>query len=417
MEGVRSVLTGRGPEVKIELQEYGSQEVALEPKVAALLARRHREHLRIETADTPGRQLITARQFVGTIRVEDVSILIRPKVRLENLLGLMDVEIPSETWSDEMVALERDPDLLSAMARLLCLAVEHLTRRGIRRSYVSRAEPLLSPRGRIDVAQLARRPALDFPVPCVFDDHTADMRLNQIVKAGLVAARRLGGIEPQWHRRLHRQVIEFEDVGAVGHGISWVPRWSPEPMVRHYETAVRLSHLILSGSSVRDRFGNTDSNSFLLNMNDLFEKWVTRRLAEAPTGHQVIPQKTTYLGEGRRIAMAPDVVFLRDGRVTAIADCKYKLVHDAVGRSSDYYQALAYATAAGLDESWLIYASFPGEAAHRDVSIVNSPVTVRTVGIDLTGSLADARSTVNRLAIEVTGKSRGVRRRRGMLAP
>jgi hypothetical protein len=67
-------------------------------------------------------------------------------------------------------------------------------------------------------------------------------------------------------------------------------------MERHYETAVRLGHLLLSSLSLRDQAGTTASNAFLLNMNDLFEKWVTSRLALHSVDVSVRAQHGVSLG-------------------------------------------------------------------------------------------------------------------------
>jgi 5-methylcytosine-specific restriction endonuclease McrBC regulatory subunit McrC len=82
-------------------------------------------------------------------------------------------------------------------------------------------------------------------------------------------------------------------------------------------------------------------------MNDLFEKWVTRRLTEASRGLDVVAQHKTALGTAREIPMEPDITFWR-GRQVAVADCKYTLMRDGEGNNPNYYQALAYATAYDL---------------------------------------------------------------------
>jgi 5-methylcytosine-specific restriction enzyme subunit McrC len=368
------------------LSEYESRELHLSPDVVSILSERHSRHLTLTPRPGFHRWIVTAGPFVGSIGAGTDSFLIRPKVQLANLLAMMDVEIPSETWRREVISLQSDPDLLSAMARLFCVACEFATARGLRRSYVTNEELLVSPRGRIDIAHIARRPGLPIPLPCRFDEHTADIPINRLLRAAVEEARRLSTVGPQWKYRLRAQLQELTDAVTPIRDLSWVPTWQPGPMERHYETAVRLAHLLLSGLSLRDTVGDMSSNTFLLNMN-LFEKWVTQRLSDCVLDVRVEAQHGVNLGAGNEIPMNPDVTFWRGRQVVAVADCKYKLMHDGDGRGSDYYQALAYATAYDLPEAWLIYARFPGDPAGTSVRVRNSNRTLHTVGIDLTGSM------------------------------
>lgn len=380
------------------LSEYEAADLHLPPDVVSILSQRHSRHLTLTPLPGANRWTVKAGPHVGSIVAGSESFLIKPKVRLVNLLAMMDVEIPSETWRREVIALQSDPDLLSAMARLFCVACEFATARGLRRSYVTHEELLVSPRGRIDIARLAQRPGLPIPAPCRFDEHTADIPINQLLRAAVEKARRLPTVGPQWKHRLRAQLQELDEAPTPLRDISWVPTWQPGPMERHYETAVRLAHLLLSHLSLRDTVGDTSANTFLLNMNHLFEKWMTQRLSDFADGVQVKAQHGISLGASNEIPMNPDVTLWRSGQVVAVADCKYKLMHDGDGQGADYYQALAYATAYDLPDAWLIYARFPGDPTGTSVRVRNSNRTLHAVGIDLTGDMQLAIDQLEELA-------------------
>lgn len=385
------------------LKEYERREVELPNDVVAVLVERHASHLAVTPRPGANRWLVVPGSHVGSIVIGEHTFLIKPKVRLRNLLAMMDIEIPSETWRREVVHLESDPDLLAVMARLFCIACEDATRSGIRRSYMPHEERLVAPRGRIDVKALIRRPGLPVPVPCRFDEHTADIPLNRLLRAGVERARRTPGLHPRWKRRLRAQLAEFDEVVTPVRDISWVLRWDPAPMERHYETVVRLAYLLLTQFSLRSDIGTTATKTFLLNMNDLFEKWVTEQLRSHVTGHQVEAQHQHSLGADGQVTLKPDITWWREGRVAAVADCKYKLLDDGIGRAPDYYQALAYATAYDVSEAWLIYARFPGDVPAADVPIRHVDKTVRTFGIDLTGPIENAIEQVRTLGQLILG--------------
>jgi len=369
----------------LELTEYESAEVELTVEQANALQQDFGDRVTVAPAGVDTWRIV-AQQFVGTLRSGDLVVHIAPKVGLRNLLALMDVEVPSEIWRQEIVALQRDPDLLAVMARLFCVAMEDLSRRGIFRSYVAREERLVAPRGRIDLVAQMRRPGLVSPVACRFDEHTADTRVNRLLKAALNVARRVPGVAPIWQRRLLMQLGLLDEVQSGVRQVDWVERWEPSAMELHYTTAVRLAALLMRSSSLATQAGNVNSNSFLLNMNSLFERWVGRRMDEI-LSVEVREQFSTSLGGDGEIGMNPDLTFWRGSQVVAVADCKYKLTSVGLGRSSDYYQALAYATVLGLRECWLLYARLPGETPARDVAIRNSDIAVRTFALDLTGSI------------------------------
>lgn len=248
---------------------------------------------------------------------------------------------------------------------------------------MAREELLLSPRGRLDIRTLARRPGLDIPVPCRFDDHTADIPINRLCKAAMRRVVRMAALQPVWRRRLQLQLHEFDDVGPL-RSFDWTKDWTPAPMERHYETAVHLSRVILQGGTLADRFGHSSSTSFLLNMNTLFEDYVTRQIRSALPDLEVAGQDHVTLGSDGTVHMRPDIAVKRGGVPIGVADCKYKLLEGDLARGHDYYQALAYATAYGLDEAWLIYARHDGDTSMSDVPVRNSGVCLRCVGLDLT---------------------------------
>ena len=124
-----------------------------------------------------------------------------------------------------------------------------------------------------------------------------------------------------------------------------------------YKPALRLARLVLANLTLQDATGETQASSFMLDMNELFERFVTERLRRALRGRLgVKDQHRDRLDEDRRVAIRPDLLFISQGTAKFVADTKYKLTDDtAGGRTADYYQLLAYTTALDLPEGVLIY--------------------------------------------------------------
>ncbi len=114
-----------------------------------------------------------------------------------------------------------------------------------------------------------------------------------------------------------------------------------------------------------------------------------------------------YLGVGRTVPMAPDLVFRRPGGDLAFAgDAKYKLTSDGRGRNGDYYQLFAYLTALDIREGVLVYCQAEGEP-ERKVVVRNAGTVLRTYPLSLDGSADELTADELRVRRCPTGRSCG----------
>src|SRR5687767_201482 len=82
------------------------------------------------------------------------------------------------------VGIDESPDLPNLFARLLINSANRLMRRGLDRGYCETNEETRAPRGRMLLAEIAKRQTLRRgSVVCAFDELTADVLHNQIIKA------------------------------------------------------------------------------------------------------------------------------------------------------------------------------------------------------------------------------------------
>ena len=81
-----------------------------------------------------------------------------------------------------------------------------------------------------------------------------------------------------------------------------------------------------------------------------------------------------------------------------MGDIKYKPAVDARGRSSDYYQLLAYATAMDLPEGMLIYCRGQDDADRRTLTVKNVGTQLTLQSVDLSGSPDQVEHEVAALA-------------------
>ncbi len=412
----------------LTLHEYGSNVSALSNRQADALNRvGNGQYLSIEPDGSSGLWRVRAHNYVGSINVDGLQVLVRPKIPLRNLFLLLEVGLKERDWHDEAVRFETTGDLLPALVSFFARTTETTLARGLYHSYREQRDRLVALRGRVDIARQLAQPGVVIPTACRFTEFTADLIENSYLKAAVSRSLRVAGVQPIDRRRLMQHLVTLEDVGDVPHRHTDDDRVVFTRLNEHYKPALRLARLVLANLTLRDAVGETQASSFMLDMNELFERFVTERLRRALRGRlDVKDQHRDRLDEERTVAIKPDLLFRSGGSSRFVADIKYKLTDDAAaGRHPDYYQLLAYTTALDLSEGVLIYcldANRPddpdldhngspvrssgsleptapaGTAAVSSIRVRHAGKVLHTYALDLSGSSADVARNVDRLA-------------------
>ncbi len=383
----------------IELVEYGSTKVPLSAGAARRLNAVGRGAVAVALTEEPGVYSLTAQNMVGTLVVDDLRILIRPKIRPDNLFLLLEVGLSPKAWRQESFDYTTSTDLLPSIIAFFARTLANTLARGLLRSYRPEEERLVALRGRIDVASQFRQAGVPLPVACRYDEYTPDILENRYVKAAARLAVRVPGVKAEDRRRLLQQVAALEDVSDAPVRADDLDRLLFTRLNAHYEPALRLARLLLSNLTLVDQHGDRSASSFLVDMNQLFEDFVTQRLRRALRGRlEVRSQSTVHLGVGRKVRMLPDLVFRQQGTDVLVADIKYKLTSDARARTNDYYQLLAYTTALDLREGVLIYCLADGGLPERTVAVRHADKLLHTLAIDLSGPPDSVNSAINETA-------------------
>ena len=342
----------------LTLREYGRELVALSSEQAsALNGVGNGRYLSVEPGEQPGYWQVGAHNYVGSINVGGLQVLVRPKIPSRNLFLLLEVGLRPRDWHDEAVRFETTGDLLPALVSFFARTTETTLARGLYHSYREQRDRLVALRGRVDIARQLAQPGVVIPTACRFTEFTADLIENSYLKAAVSRSLRVAGVQPVDRRRLMQHLVTLEDVGDVRHRPADHDRVVFTRLNEHYRPALRLAQLVLANLTLQDTVGKTQASSFMLDMNKLFERFVTERLRRALKGRlEVKDQHSDRLDEERTVTIKPDLLFRAAGSPRFVADIKYKLTDEAAGgRNADYYQLLAYTTALDLPEGVLIY--------------------------------------------------------------
>jgi 5-methylcytosine-specific restriction enzyme subunit McrC len=396
-----------------ELVEYERRELEMEASVARDLVRLAGDRIRVTPTTVADRFLIEATQHVGVVVLPELEILIRPKVNLDNLFLLLGVGMPPAAWRREIFGFGEAPHLLPGFAAFFARATEAAIARGLLHAYVEKRERVPAIRGRIDFVGVMRQPGIPHPIACRFDDYTADVIENRALKAAIRTLLRLLGVPLETRRVLMRSLAAFEEVRDEAIDATWLDRVIFTRLNRHYEPALRLADLVLSGTSLIDRPGRRDATAFLIDMNDLFQRFVTaelrRRLRGSLTVESEPPVKLDVHG---KVRMRPDLVFRRGREDVYVGDTKYKLTGSGLAHNPDFYQLLAYTTAMDLPEGVLVYCQSDQDQPPRSIDVLHGGRRLFTYLIDLSGPPKDVNASIDQLAGWVSARQSSVPLRR-----
>ena len=388
---------------RIDLQEHATSVLPL-----SATERRQLENalpsLSLYPAEEEGEYYLRPGSVVGALEMSDLSLLVEPKIGIPQLLSLACYARDAVKQRDlQMFNFKRDEALADILAIALSTTARRAFRRGLLHGYHTEEEALFAIRGRIRFDdQIRRRFAIAMPVEVRYDEFTDDILANQVVKA---AAVRLGGMRLRSHeaRRGLRWIGGMlAEVAMIEFPSGQVPEIAFDRLNEHYRLVVELARLILRHSEYQSGRGEVRASGFLVNMDDLFEEFVTRALREAlgvsdRTFRKVRPGDGVTLDERSLVSLEPDLSWWEGKICRFVGDAKYKNID---GRKappvSDLYQLLAYTSVLDLPGGMLIYAQGEAEPVVHKVRHLGKRLEV--AALDLSGSIDEVITRVEELA-------------------
>lgn len=342
-----------------------------------------------------GRWRIRGRRRVGLVRLghgQDTVILhLRPKMPITSLLYLLSYALGSERWQDARVDVGADDHLLPAVARLFAHAAKRALDDGVLHGYRSTADTLPTVRGRIDIPTQLRRCGMPLPVAVNYDDFTADIAENQILRRAIHYLTAMPGLPADTHSLLRHLAARLTDVRIPPRG-SPLPPWTPNRLNARYAPALRLATMILTDTAPDLRPGTvTPIDGVIIDLETVFETFLTTALHSAVQrlGLRCAPQETHHsLDAAHQVRIRPDVAVYRGPRLITLVDAKYKTT-DGLGAHADLYQLTAYCTALGLTHGHLVYASGPSTPTVHRIGSTDTAVTVHSLDLTATPSTID----------------------------
>lgn len=342
-------------------------------------------------------------QFVGVVRLPSgITLDLLPKVPLFNVMWMIAeverLEGIDFTLLEQQANIATFDDILEPIARVFVDMVERLIDRGLYRAYVEEEDNLSAIRGRIDFQQdVSRNVVLRHRTYCRFTEFSWDIPENQVIRqvvrllAGWGFSTRLSG-------RLMALDRQMEDVRRTDLRSDDIDRFAYSRQSEHYRPIHRFCRLFLQGFSLSEQVGESPFDGFLMDMNILFERFITLRVRAALQQKnprlRLLSQSTHALDTANVMRIKPDLLLEDRGQYQLVGDTKYKR---KTRDPNDMYQMIAYCTVLGLPKALLIY---PRHLADLDqyLEVRRAGIVVQEVSIDLRESRHAIASAIDGLA-------------------
>ncbi len=250
------------------------------------------------------------------------------------------------------VASESFDNAAEMLTALLVRGINYQLKRGLYHSYNGREMPLSSPRGKIEITESVKRMTPQkFQLVCSFEEFSADMYLNRIIKTTMLFLLR-ANISVARKKEIRKLLIYFAEIDILDvYQIKWTLRYDNNN--QSYRMLIAICYLTLNGLIQTDESGKVHIRDFFDEQREcrLYEKFILEYYKKE---HPELTVSSSWIawnvddGFNEMLpTMKTDIMLSKENR-TLIIDAKYyqKIAQinygNATIHSGNIYQIYTY---------------------------------------------------------------------------
>lgn len=335
-------------------------------------------------------------------------VCVHPKLSIHNVFDMLGVayglyteDRPDPFDKQPEVDYEPSPHLFETIVRHFMDLLEGKLQRGLMADYVTSEENLPRVRGRISFDLHVRSNVVrQDRIFCRYSEFQRDITENRVLLWALFVLSRMDFWTPGTRTRVLAAIKQFHDVSLTVFRKGGFPVFHYHRLNDDYKDLHSWARLFLDLMSFSEKTGDVSFRGFVLNMNDLFEKYVTQAFLAHSRKFEIVDQKYSILFEDRSAQIKPDLLILANGKPVAVADAKYKRIKEDEFKNYDVYQMISYATALGVPFAFLIYPDSEFES-DWNAQVRHSPIRVFIQTVSLSRAEISMREQARVLAQSV----------------
>ena len=312
------------------------------------------------------------------------------------------------------VAAEDFENTADILAAILIRGIGIQIKRGLKKDYIPKTEPLSLLRGKIDVTASIKEQTLHHrQMVCSYDDFSPNAYMNRILKTTVQILLK-ADVAKERKKALHKLMVYFAEVEPLEvKSINWHLRYDRNNQT--YRMLIAICYLVVKGLLQTQSDGNIKLMDFLdeSQMHSLYERFIReyyrREFPQITVSAAQIPWDLDNDMRDMLPTMQTDISLTTAGK-TLIIDAKY-YAHAAQSQygvysqhSGNLYQIFTYVkNQAALMASpqdvagMLLYAKTDEDVdINKDYQMSGNRISVRT--LDLSGDFSLIKATLDRIA-------------------
>jgi len=383
-----------GPE-KIK-NNYGIEELREED---AEIIRDLEEQRKLELRELKEGLEIKTNSHVGLVKLSNFQLIITPKIDKFELAKMLSFTLDLEDINfreSEVQTGVKEANISDIIALTFINKAEEIFLSGLVKRYKEKEKEISSCRGKIIFNKVARDSSPGLSLPCRYQELTPDISENRLILASLNelfnwVSNHILKIKLQIAAEKFSAKISREPLSGI---LLEEAKRDRDRLSEHYQPLIELAEIILKQKDFRIISGERGFNSFLIDMNDLFEKFLYRYLLKICPKNMGIKYQSRLANKfisdkGSDYSMIPDYKFYYEGKLKAIGDAKYKNYSKREIQSGDLYQLTTYSIA-GRGKTRQVFLYYPlerSEKVEKQYSLKNNlgeeRVKITAVGLPL----------------------------------